>query len=198
MPERTDSGYNITAILEGMREEYWQALREAEEPPQEMLECIVFNLGGELFACEMAYASEVIKVPKLVKVPRTEGIFAGAFNLRGEILLAVDIRPLLALPSPPLTKSARILVVKSQKFKTGLITDMVYEVTELSYNSFTPLPEETNASRAAFVRGQLCANSNYLNLLDIQQLLNSPEIVINQNRLEELGGSSATGADNVT
>ncbi|RQW77835.1 MAG: chemotaxis protein CheW, partial [Geobacter sp.] len=116
---KNKSGYNIQDILAEMKDEYWQGLAEIEEEYEERLECITFLLGGEIYAFETVYATEVIRMPKLVSLPRVQEIITGVFNLRGGILAAMDIRSLLGLPREPITASGRIIVLKSDRFSTG-------------------------------------------------------------------------------
>ncbi|GAM09192.1 chemotaxis protein CheW [Geobacter sp. OR-1] len=188
---------SIVSILDGMRDEYWQELTESAATPQELLECVLFRLGNELFAFETPFASEVIRMPKLVKVPRLTGVFAGVFNLHGEITLAIDICPLLGLPPSLPGKSSRLLIVKSPLFKTGILTDAVLEVTDLSFSSFSPSCNNDGNLPAPFIRGEFQANSVTIKLLDISCLLNSPEIIINQTSLfgEELISEIGTEHD---
>ena len=96
-------GYDIRSILNEMQQEYWQGLSEKVEVQEELLECITFTLGEEEYAFETSFASEVIRVPKLVKLPGSNKLIVGIFNLRGEIIAAMDIRPLLGIPAPALT-----------------------------------------------------------------------------------------------
>jgi len=111
MEKMTRGGYDIQSILTEMREEYWQGLAETEAASEERLECVTFRLGGETYAFETIYAAEVIRLPKLVKLPRVQEIIVGVFNLRGEIMATIDIRPLLGLPREPLTASGWIIVL---------------------------------------------------------------------------------------
>ncbi len=177
MAEEKKTGYDIGSILHEMREEYWQGLAEVEESQEERLECVTFVLGGETYAFETVYATEVIRVPKLVRVPRVREIIVGVFNLRGEITAALDIRPFLGLPQPPLTQAGRIIVVKSDKFATGLLTERVEGVAALPLNSFEPVVKSLTSAQREYIRGQLDVNGNLIMLLDIRKLMAAPEIV---------------------
>src|SRR5512146_2909504 len=93
MDETKRAGYEIRSILHEMREEYWHGLAEIDEVQDEYLECVTFALGGEIYAFETVCAAEIIRIPKLVKVPRVPEIIVGVFNLRGQITAAMDFRP---------------------------------------------------------------------------------------------------------
>lgn len=177
--EEKKEGYDIRTILHEMREEYWQGLSEVEEAHEEQLECITFTLGGETYAFETIYAAEVLRIPKLVKVPGVQEVIVGVFNLRGEIIAALDIRPFLGLPQTPLAAAGRVIVVKSDKFATALLTEAVQGVTGLPFGSFEPAVKSLAGSQREFIRGQMNVDGRLFMLLDVVKLLSAPEIMVN-------------------
>lgn len=172
----------IRSILEEMREEYWHALSEVEEAREEEQEFITLTLGGETFAFETGYASEVIRIPRLVKLPRVQDFLTGVFNLRGEITAAIDIRPLLGLPQLPLSPFSRIVVVKSEKFVTGIIAETVEGVRALPLNALEPAVKSLNEKQREYIRGQLNIDGMLIMMLDMAKLLQSPDIVADNNQ----------------
>jgi len=171
--------YDIRSILNDMRQEYWQGLSEKAEVQEELIECITFTLGGEEYAFETSYASEVIRVPKLVKLPGQSTLIVGVFNLRGEIIAAMDIRPMLGLSQPTLTDTARIIVIKGKKFTTAILTETVLGVYSLPLEKFEPVVKSVDPSAREFLRGQINRDTEMTMLLDITRLLDSPALVIN-------------------
>lgn len=171
--------YDIRSILDEMRQEYWQGLSEKTEVHEELIECVTFTLGGEEYAFETSFASEVIRVPKLVKLPGSNKLIVGVFNLRGEIIAAVDIRPMLCIAEPPLTATARIIVIKGKNFTTGILTEAVLGVHSLPLAMFEPVVKSVDPSAREFLRGQINRGNGMSLLLDIARLLDSPTLVIN-------------------
>jgi purine-binding chemotaxis protein CheW len=171
--------YDIRSILTEMRQEYWQGLSEKTEVQEELIECITFTLGGEEYAFETGFASEVIRVPKLVKLPGKSTLIIGVFNLRGEIIAAMDIRPLLGIPEPALTRAARIIVIKGKSFTTGIVTEAVLGVHALPLGQFEPVIKSVDSSAREFLRGQIHRGNEMSMLLDIAKLLESPLLVVN-------------------
>jgi len=171
--------YDIRSILEEMRQEYWQGLSEKTEEQEELLECITFTLGSEEYAFETGYASEVIRVPKLVKLPGNNTLIVGIFNLRGEIIAAMDIRQMLGIPTPALTNSARIIVIKGQNFTTGILTEAVLGVHSLPLGLFESVVKSVDSSAREFLRGQINRDGHMSMLLDIAKLLDSQAFIVN-------------------
>lgn len=174
-----NSGYDIRSILNEMRQEYWQGLSEKIEVQEELLECITFVLGGETYAFETGYASEVIRVPKLIRIPGVKGMITGIFNLRGEIIAAMDIRPLLGVSCVPLDASARIIVIKGESFTTGIIVESVRGVHPLPLEQFEAVVKSVDQSAREYLRGQITLDGEMTVLLDIKRLLISPLLIAN-------------------
>lgn len=176
MGKETEESYDFRTILSQMRQEYWQGLAEEQTEAKELLECLVFLMGNERYAFETRYACEVIRMPKLVKVPAVQSLIAGIFNLRGEITAAMDIRPMLGLPQPESGASGRLVVVRSESFATGIITEATLGVQGLSLESFEPAA----TGRRQYVRGHFNDEQGAVILLDIEELLASPEIMVGE------------------
>jgi len=172
--------YDIVSMLEGMRDDYWKGVSEPEKGPEYLVECVLLMLGGILCAFETSYAVEVIRMPRFAVLPSAgeKSLVKGAFTLRGEMFLATDIRPLLALPLVPLEKYSRIILVKSPSFTTGILAESVLEVAELSYGSFQAIDTGSFPSNPEFFRGRLMFNSIDAYMLDMDALLASPEIAV--------------------
>jgi purine-binding chemotaxis protein CheW len=176
MPSNQES-YDISTILGQMREEYWQGLADEESAAEELLECLVFVLGGERYAFETQFACEVIRIPRLVRVPAVQSLIRGIFNLRGEITAAMDVRPMLGLPEPEFPVSGRVIVVRSESFATGILAEGALGVQGLSFANFEPAVATGPAERRQFVRGHFNDANGAVSLLDIEALLSSPEIM---------------------
>jgi purine-binding chemotaxis protein CheW len=171
--------YDIRSILEEMREEYWLGLSEKTDVQEELIECITFTLGGEVFAFETGYAAEVIRVPKLVRLPGVQELITGIFNLRGEIIAAMDIRPLLGIAATPLAAAARVIVVKGNGFTTGILAEAVLGVHPFPLGLFETVAKSVAPAAREFLRGQINRDGELSVLLDIQRLLASPQLVVN-------------------
>jgi purine-binding chemotaxis protein CheW len=178
--ETSEEAYDIRTILGKMREEYWQGLADQESSAEELLECLVFVLGGERYAFETQFATEVIRIPKLVRVPTAQSLIKGIFNLRGEITAAMDIRGMLELPEPELPASGRIIVVRSQQFATGILAEAALGVQGLSFSCYEPAVAAGSGQRRHYVRGHFNDDAGCVVLLDIEALLAAPEIIVGE------------------
>lgn len=90
---------------------------------------VIFRLGEDEYALPIEAVDEVGRVPsEITKLPRTPGFLEGVVNLRGEVLPVLDQRKRFDMPACQNQAARRLLVVRSEKHRAGLIVDGVSEV----------------------------------------------------------------------
>lgn len=103
-------------------------------------EYLGFRLAEERFGLEIGRIREIIKVPLITRVPRTEALVLGILSLRGTIVPVIDLRLLLKLPARPQTRRSRVLVFDRDEELIGLLVDEVNHVVRLSEADIEPHP----------------------------------------------------------
>lgn len=176
---REGADYDIDSILAEMREQYWQELAVEEAEQREETEFVTFTMGGETFAFESTRAAEVIRIPKLVRLPRAHPLVAGIFNLRGAVTAAMDLRPFLQLPQPPLGAPSRIIILKSERFNTGILVESVRGVEPFPPEA-EPVVRTLSPMQREFIRGQVTREGEITLLLDMAALLASRHLLVDQ------------------
>jgi purine-binding chemotaxis protein CheW len=72
---------------------------------------------------------EVARVPdQITRVPKTPNFLGGVINLRAEVLPVVDQRRRFNLPKFEGGEGRRLIVVRTERHRAGLIVDSVSEV----------------------------------------------------------------------
>ena len=107
----------------------------------------------------------------LTVVPGAPAPLVGVANLRGSVLGVAEARPLLGLPSRPVTPGSPALVIAVGDVRAALPIDRVVGLDWFE----TPLPLETNDARpgAAFAAGLVPHADDYATLLDAGRLLDA-------------------------
>ena len=125
----------------------------AERPAGILLDILSFRLSGECYGIETRYVQEVVRVSGITCVPGVPEVVAGVANLRGQILVVFDIRPLLALSPKEGTDAARIVVCGDREPDLGIVVDAVSEVLRLPADEMRAdvIPEDR--TEESFVRG---------------------------------------------
>jgi purine-binding chemotaxis protein CheW len=105
---------------------------------------LVFRLGDDEFGLPLEAVDEVARVPdKITRVPKTPKFLEGVFSLRGEVLPVVDQRRRFDMPKLEQGAGRRLIVVRTERHRAGLICDSVSEVLRTSADSIEAAPELT-------------------------------------------------------
>jgi purine-binding chemotaxis protein CheW len=179
MKQTTTESYDIRGILEEMRDDYRRAVEVGEEEfVTTTRDYVIFALGNELYGIESRFSREVLRLPRFVPVPRLPEHFLGLFNLRGEIHAITDLRPLLGLPRPVVAPRSQVIVVEALGLTTALCTDGVKGIVAIPLDSIEPLQTDLPGLGSALLSGRAPYGSGALLLLDLEQLLDRPELIV--------------------
>lgn len=103
-------------------------------------EYITFYLGDLLLGINIHHVQEINRNLDMTLVPHAPSSVKGVINLRGEVVLVVDLRQVLGLPTAPLTRSSRNVIVKNGDEQIGLLVDRVADVVLASGEELDPMP----------------------------------------------------------
>jgi purine-binding chemotaxis protein CheW len=189
---RGEAGRRLISILSPdqiFREDVMQKLtagRQANPEPEapsaapirEELIALVFRLGDDEFGIPIDAVVEVAQVPaRITRVPKTPKFLEGVVNLRGEVLPVVDQRRRFDLPKLENNEKRRLVIIKTERHRAGLIVDSVSDVLRTGRENVAPPPELTDEKTARLVHGVINlerANRMVL-LLDPTELLTRAE-----------------------
>jgi purine-binding chemotaxis protein CheW len=145
---------------------------------REELIFLVFRLGNDEFGLPIDAVVEVAQVPpQVTRVPKTPKFLEGVVNLRGEVLPVVDQRRRFDMPKLEKAESRRLVVVKTERHRAGLIVDSVSDVLRTDRANVAPPPHLTDEKTARLVRGviNLEKAGRMVLLLDPTELLTRAE-----------------------
>ncbi|PAW85462.1 MAG: chemotaxis protein CheW [Pedosphaera sp. Tous-C6FEB] len=133
-----------------------------------------FFLGDLLLGVEVLKIQEVIRFQAMTKVPLAPPTVRGLINLRGQIVLAVDLRQRLELPPAAGEAEPMNIVVRDGESAVSLLVDDIGDVLELSADRFEPPPDTLTGVARELVRGVFQLKDRLLLVLDIQQTTTLP------------------------
>ena len=158
-------------------EERARALMAQEKAAQTELgeEILTFRLGDSDYSVPAQYVREVQPLGEVTPLPFTPAFVVGLVNVRGRLLAALDIRPLLDMPETPPQPQAFLLVLTANGIDVGLLADAVVEVRR-SDEQLAPVLSTMAGRGVAWVRG---VDRRLSLLLDPSALLADPRLTIN-------------------
>ena len=99
-----------------------------------------FRIADRWFGIDVGRVQEALRFAPLTRVPLAPAVVAGLINLRGQIVMALDLRQRLALP--PRAPGARPmnLILRSADGPTSLMVDEIDEVIAVDPACIEPVP----------------------------------------------------------
>jgi purine-binding chemotaxis protein CheW len=189
---RADGGRRLISILDPdllFREDVMQRLAGAADTGKVLnveqadlgkgeSQFLVFRLGDEEFGLPIESVDEVARAPdQITRVPKTPKFLEGVINLRGEVLPVVDQRKRFDLAAfTGERERQRLVVVRTERHRAGLIVDSVSEVLRTATDGIEPAPDLTGES-ARLVQGvvNFGESGRMVLLLDPAELLSRAE-----------------------
>ncbi len=106
------------------------------------LKFLVFRLAEDEFALPIEVVDEVAQVPvHITRLPNTPAFLEGVVNLRGEVLPVIDQRRRFGMPEPEHRAGRRLVVVRTERHRAGLIVDSVSQVLTSSAEAIGAAPD---------------------------------------------------------
>lgn len=147
------------------------------ESSDELLQLVAFQLGGEDFGVDIMQVQEIIRMPEITRIPQSPDYVGGVINLRGKIIVVINLAMRFSLDSKELDDDSRIIVVEVDNHVLGMVVDSVSEVLRLPSADVEPAPEVIKAKiNADYLKGVGKLSDRLLILLDLEKVLTEEEI----------------------
>jgi purine-binding chemotaxis protein CheW len=142
---------------------------------------LIFRLGSEEFGTRVIKVREIMGIQDVTPVPNTPVFITGVINLRGKVIPVIDLRLKFGLPAQEYTTRTCIVVVRTQlgedQVLMGIVVDEVAEVLNLLASDIEATPDFGPGVETPYLLGMAKVKDKVKILLDIDQVLNSQEIL---------------------
>lgn len=126
-----------------------------------------FELAGHLFGVEVTRVQEVIRTQTLTPVPLAGHEVEGLINLRGQIVLAIDLRRRLGLDERDDQQPPMNVVVWTEDTPISLLVDRIGDVVDVSGRVFEEAPDTLDEATRALIRGAYALDDRLLLVPDV-------------------------------
>ena len=150
---------------------------DSEQSADDLLQLVIFQLAGEEFGVDIMQVQEIIRMPEITRIPQSPEYVEGVINLRGKIIVVVNLDTRFDLRSKELDDDSRIIIVEVGESIVGMIVDSVSEVLRLSSSNVESAPEIISTKiKADYLKGVGKLDNRLLILLDLEKVLNDEGI----------------------
>jgi purine-binding chemotaxis protein CheW len=153
------------------------------------LQLVVFELSGEEFGVDIMQVSEIIPVSKITRVPQAPECVKGLINLRGKIIVVIDLNRRLGFSPKERDNLSRIIIVEVRGTIIGMLVNSVSGVLKLPISSVEPTPDMIKSKiNAEYLTGVGKKENRLLILLNLARVLGEEEI----DELSQLSSSASS------
>jgi len=130
-----------------------------------------FSLKDEFFGVPVQQVQEVIRYQEMTRVPLVPEAIRGLINLRGQIVMAVDLRRRLSMEDRPPSELPMNVVVRTDDGAVSFLVDEIGDVLEVQEDSFEAPPETLRGPSRDLVRGVYKLDGRLLLVLNTERAL---------------------------
>ncbi len=134
-----------------------------------------FRLNRLLVGIEVAHVQEVMGARPITPVPLADQAIRGLINLRGQIVLAVDLRRCLALEDGGQSQASMSVVLRTPDGPVCLLVDEVLDIVDVPASAMEAPPETLPSGLRAFSKGTYPLPSGLLLALQADALVEALE-----------------------
>jgi purine-binding chemotaxis protein CheW len=137
---------------------------------------------------------EIIRIEEITKLPDVEEYIKGVINLRGGIIVIIDLAMKLGLPVKESDNNTRIIVVDIDNSSVGMIVDSATEVLRLNGKDIKSAPSIiTRKINASYLEGVGVVGDRLLILLNLAKVMGDTDF----KKITESSGSSELSKEEV-
>jgi purine-binding chemotaxis protein CheW len=167
---------------------------------EESHQFLTFQVAGERYAVGILDVKEIIEISEMTRMPMTPDFIRGVINLRGNVVVVVDLGVRLGKGRSELGKRSSIVLVEVASHGggqqlIGMLVDEVREILEIPTNHLQPPPDFGSQIRTDFIHAMGRVNETFMILLDINHVLSVDELAHIQNVAEAGTAVAAAQAD---
>lgn len=138
----------------------------------DQMQVVCFEVGGQLLSMDVTWVSDVHKLDGLTPVPKAPSIVAGVLNLRGRIVLALNLGQILGGKQGE--KAANLMInVQYLNESYGFLVDSVRDVVSLARDQVQPCPHHIDPVLASFARGTVRHEGRLMTILEVDGMIKS-------------------------
>ena len=138
---------------------------------------VIFFIGKEEFGVDISDVREIINYSVVTKIPGTEDYVDGIINLRGGIVVVVDLAKKIGLAESQKNIHTRVIVMEVAGSTVGFIVDGCSEVLRLTGDKIHSPPSILNSKvHGEYVQSVGILNDRMIIVVDLARVISAQDI----------------------
>lgn len=136
---------------------------------------LIFGLNGEHYATDIKEVERILGYQEPTVLPDAPTFVKGVINYEQSILPIISLSKKFNLGEDKEDENRKIIVVKRNENKFGIIVENVYEVRDVSSDLMETAPPITATIDRKYIAGLIKLEDNIVILLDLEKILTSED-----------------------
>lgn len=136
-----------------------------------------FFLDKLMFGVDLEKVQEVIRFLEITPIPLAPHVVSGLMNLRGQIVMGIDLRRRLDLADRPEETQPMNVVIRSSDGAVSLLVDDIGDVVEVTEESFERPPETLQGKVREVILGVHKLEKQLMHVLDTDKTCETADAV---------------------
>jgi len=136
-----------------------------------------FYLDKLMFGVDLEKVQEVIRFLEITQIPLAPRVVSGLMNLRGQIVMGIDLRRRLDLADRPEDTPPMNVVIRSADGAISLQVDEIGDVVEVTDESFERPPETLQGKIRDVILGVHKLDKHLMHVLNTEKACETAETV---------------------
>lgn len=132
-----------------------------------------FNIAEQFFGVEVLKVQEVIRYQDVTPVPLASEVVEGLINLRGQIVVALDMRRRLMVPARSDGAQPMNIIIRCEQDNSivSLLVDEIGDVIEVEEDAFEQPPDTLRGPARKLIRGAYKLPGQLMLVLDTDEAI---------------------------
>ncbi len=137
----------------------------------ECSEIATFYLDDLLVGIDIRQIQEINRHVQTTAIPHAVSMVRGVINLRGDMVTVLDLPLVLGMEPCVITPKTRVVIIDSDKERTGLLIDKISDVVKVQSDEIAPSPANLNGIGNHYFKGVVRLDTELLAVLDVNEIL---------------------------
>jgi purine-binding chemotaxis protein CheW len=144
------------------------------EHSKSLTELLAIRVGGQLFAFDIMSVREIRGWTNSTPLPHAPDSVKGMINLRGSVMVVLDLAGRLGIAANEPGASSVVVVVEAHNTLVGLLVDAVCDIISVTDDQIQPTPSVGGGATPQFVEGVISADREIIGLLSMDAVVPTP------------------------
>jgi purine-binding chemotaxis protein CheW len=129
-----------------------------------------FRVGAEEYAIDLRRVEEILRPPRVARVPNAPSFLEGVINFRGAIVPVIDLRKALGLGPYPAGTKQKCMICRLGGERVAILVESATQMVRVPMSDLRPAPPLMANGARPYVIGVCGADDQLKLLLDIKAL----------------------------